>query len=195
MHSPKLDQLSTLNCEMKPNKEAKVHNIIRIALLLWAFPRLAVSLLWTGTVTLATIGHIVSPHVQAPPSRAFFGAFAILVQLVELAMLSTFIVAGFKKSVKFYLIYYRYCILTLVTYTISVTICLSLEYDVGHYFGDLYISYCYFSAAGVKGNEYDLLFIASIIDFGFEILLIFLIKKLIDYYGKSVNNYTPSEAV
>ncbi|KAJ8719423.1 hypothetical protein PYW08_011598 [Mythimna loreyi] len=196
MHSPKLSQLSSSSRQViKPNKEETIHKVIRISLLIWAFPRLAVSLLWTGVITLGTVAHLLSPYSHVPPSRLVFDAFAIPIQLLEIAMLTIFIVAGFKKSVKFYLIYYRYCILSLIIYVIATTLCLSLDEKYGHFFGDIYIFFSYFDVAGVHGNEYLIFFTASVINVGLEMLLIFLIKLLIEHYQSYGNNYTASESV
>lgn len=195
MHSPKLrPPMSTRQVIRQNNDDTKI-TATRISLLVWAFFRLAISSLWTGTLVLATAAHLLSPHSREPPSRLFFGAFAIVVQLIEFAMLVTFIVAGFKKSASLYRTYYWYCILSFTIYVLSATLCLALGYDKGHYFGELYLFYHVLDVAGVIGNDELVFFIASIVDVGLEILLICLVKMLINNYRHHGNKYVAGETV
>ncbi|XP_022826750.1 uncharacterized protein LOC111356575 [Spodoptera litura] len=166
----------------------------RRCLLTWAFVRLIVSLLWTGIVILVTIITIVHYHDKNyvnDKDRLLFEVPAIVTQMVEIGMLVTFIVAGFKKSVKLYDVYYRYCILTLMLYIGAVTISFFVEYKHSHYLLENYITYHFVDFGDVFSIPDALVFgSAAVIDICLEILLLRLIKKLILKYSYNADSKT-----
>lgn len=153
----------------------------------WAFIRLIVSLLWTGLlilVTVVTIIHYYDKDAENERDRLLFEVPAIVVQMVEIGMLVTFIVAGFKKSAKLYDVYYRYCILTLMLYIGAVAISFFVEYKHSHFLLENYITYHFVDIVYLFGIPDALVFGSlAVIDICLEILLLRLIKKLILKYS------------
>ncbi|KAF9420151.1 hypothetical protein HW555_003564 [Spodoptera exigua] len=194
MYSPKLRP--PMSISNKAGDQDGTLLSTRRCLLTWAFVRLIVSLLWTGMVILVTVVTIIHYNDEDnlnDKDRLLFEVPAIAVQMVEIGMLITFIVAGFKKSAKLYDVYYRYCILTLVLYVGAVTISFFVEYRNCHYLLENYITYHFVDVVDVFGMAEALLFgTIAVIDICLEILLLRLIKKLILKYSHNEDPKTTS---
>ncbi|KAH9645117.1 hypothetical protein HF086_005662 [Spodoptera exigua] len=99
MYSPKLRP--PMSISNKAGDQDGTLLSTRRCLLTWAFVRLIVSLLWTGMVVLVTVVTIIHYNDEDnlnDKDRLLFEVPAIAVQMVEIGMLITFIVAGFKIS-------------------------------------------------------------------------------------------------
>ncbi|XP_035437497.2 uncharacterized protein LOC118267545 [Spodoptera frugiperda] len=184
MYSPKLRP--PMSISNKAGEDSTLFSTRR-CLLAWAFIRLIVSLLWTGLlilVTVVTIIHYYDKDAENERDRLLFEVPAIVVQMVEIGMLVTFIVAGFKKSAKLYDVYYRYCILTLMLYIGAVAISFFVEYKHSHFLLENYITYHFVDFVYLFGIPDALVFGSlAVIDICLEILLLRLIKKLILKYS------------
>lgn len=193
---------SMVTCEKTNNGQSNAEpsapscSSLRCWLLFWGSLRLAVSVLWTGVMMIMTYQTFdyywyQKREREAVPSVLAFGVVAAVLQLLEFGMIITFMVAGIKKSASLYRVYYRYCILTLTNYILAVVLVLALDYENGHYFGAIYISYHIDELPIVDDDDlFGAFGVAAILNICFELLLINLIKRLIQKYSYVENSVT-----
>uniref|UniRef100_A0A2A4JK03 Uncharacterized protein n=1 Tax=Heliothis virescens TaxID=7102 RepID=A0A2A4JK03_HELVI len=194
MSSQKNKSVSSYNAtEVKqPADEGHPWTNLRFILMEWAIIRLAVSILWTGMiikgiVLVLTLMNKENVRFQIAPQYVIAQQFVdIAIQLVEIGMVGAFIMAGFKKSVTLYRLYYRYCIVTLSIYVVVVILVMVLGYDTGHYFAEIYLTYhtldfSYIIGYPIKDYFHAFLYIA-LADMMLEVLLIFLVRKMVLRY-------------
>ncbi|XP_047028334.1 uncharacterized protein LOC124636326 [Helicoverpa zea] len=190
MYSPKIRPAGSY-IESKSADEGNPCLNIRYFLLAWGFLRLVCSLLWTGLIIMSTIWTIGNEDKK---ERYYIDTkylipqefISIAIQVVEVMMIVTFIVAGFKKSVELYRAYYRYCLVTFGIYIAVVVLIMVLGYDSGHYFAEVYLTYHIADFCQIFGYIIrDLakpFFVVSAIDILLEVLLIRLVKKMVIRY-------------